>query len=372
MAPISKLIPFLFLTTLLVSLQVNARDSQFFSKVTPLNNNIKETETPKNEGQVNKPEQQPTFIPETENSYGLYGHETGLHPPTTTTTNAAPYTTTYKPYKTTTAEEDTAKYSNNNNFYSFKKDGYNTNQNELSETTRLTGTSYTNNNNYFYSGKDAFAKQNELSDTKYTEGGYNTENQNSNNNYFYNGKDAFGKQNELSDTKYTEEGYNSMENQNNNNNYYNGKDAFGKQNELSDTKYTEEGYNSMENQNNNNNNNKYYYNNDQAANEKYFYNNNNNDDAANNRYYKTKSVNSNYNGERQGLSDTRFIEGGKYFYDVKSEKYNHPTQYGGSTRGVNSENWSSNRGYFGNNNVNSMEGYQNQEEFEDDQEDFDP
>ena len=337
MAPISKLIPFLFLTTLLVSLQVNARDSQFFSKVTPLNNNIKETEVPKNEGQVNKPEQQPVFTPETENSYGLYGHETGLHPPTTTTTNAAPYTTTYKPYKTTTAEEDTAKYSNNNNFYSFKKDGYNTNQNELSETTRLTGTSYTNNNNYFYSGKDAFAKQNELSDTKYTEGGYNTENQNSNNNYFYNGKDAFGKQNELSDTKYTEEGYNSMENQNNNNN-----------------------------------NNKYYYNNDQAANEKYFYNNNNNDDAANNRYYKTKSVNSNYNGERQGLSDTRFIEGGKYFYDVKSEKYNHPTQYGGSTRGVNSENWSSNRGYFGNNNVNSMEGYQNQEEFEDDQEDFDP
>ncbi|KAG5010651.1 hypothetical protein AAZX31_07G185800 [Glycine max] len=375
MAPISKLIPFLFLTTLLVSLQVNARDSQFFSKVTPLNNNIKETEVPKNEGQVNKPEQQPVFTPETENSYGLYGHETGLHPPTTTITNAAPYTTatTYKPYKTTTAEEDTAKYSNNNNFYNFKKDAYNTNQNELSETTRLTGTSYTNNNNdgnnnnYFYNGKDAFGKQNELSDTKYTEVGYNNmENQNSNSNYFYNGKDAFGKQNELSDTKHTEGGYNNMENQNNNNNYfYNSKDAFGKQNELSDTKYTEGGYNSMENQNNN----KYYYNNDNTANGKYFYNNN---DAANNRYYKTKAVNNNYNDERQGLSDTRFMEGGKYFYDVNSEKYNHPTQYGGSTRGMNSENWSNNRGYFGNNNVNSMEGYQNQEEFEDDQEDFEP
>ena len=223
------------------------------------------------------------------------------------------------------------------------------------------------NNNYFYSGNDAFAKQNALSDTKYTEGGYNTENQNSNNNYFYNGKDAFGKQNELSDTKHTEGGYNNMENQNNNNNnyFYNSKDAFGKQNELSDTKYTEGGYNSMENQNNN----KYYYNNDNAANGKYFYNNN---DAANNRYYKTKAVNNNYNDERQGLSDTRFMEGGKYFYDVNSEKYNHPTQYGGATRGMNSENWSNNRGYFGNNNVNSMEGYQNQEEFEDDQEDFEP
>ncbi|KAL2321129.1 hypothetical protein Fmac_030098 [Flemingia macrophylla] len=288
MAPISKLIPFLFLTTLLLSLQANARDSQFFSKVTPLsnnNNNIKETEVSKTEGPVlNKPEQQPNFIPETENSYGLYGHETGLHPPSTTITNAVPYTTTtttYQPYKTTTAEEDIAKtkYSNNNNYYNFKKDSYNSNQNELSET-RLTDTSYNNNN------------------------------------YFSNNKDAFGKQNELSDTKYTQ-GYNSMENQNNNNGYYN------------------------------NNNNGYYY-------------NNNNNDAPNNMHYKTKAVNNNYNGERQGLSDTRFMEGGKYFYNV------------------NSDNWSNHRGYFGNNNVNSyenknsMEGYQNQEVFEDDQEDFDP
>ncbi|RDX80152.1 Protein E6, partial [Mucuna pruriens] len=331
MGTISKLIPFLFLTTIFLSLQVNARDSQFFSKVTPLN--LKETEVPNNEGAVKKPEQQqPVFIPETENSYGLYGHETGLHPPTTTTTNAAPYTstTTYKPYTTTTTEEDTAKYSNNNNNYNFKKDGHNSNQNEF--RTRLSGTSYNNNNN----------------------------------NYFYN-KDAFGKQNELSDTKYTEGAYNSMENQNNNN-FYN-KDAFGKPNELSDTKYTEGGYNSMENQNNNN---KYYYNNNNAANERYFYNNDN--DAANNMYYKNNAVNNNYNGERQGLSDTRFMENGRYYYNVDSEKYNQPTLYGDSSRGVNSENWYNNRGYFGNNNVNknSMEGYQNQEEFEDDQETFEP
>ncbi|WVZ25405.1 hypothetical protein V8G54_003949 [Vigna mungo] len=238
MAPIPKLIPFLFLTTLLFSLQLNARESQFFSKVTPLNNNLKETELTDNEGSLNKPEQQqPVFIPQTENSYGL-----------------------------------------------FKKDAYNTNQNELSET-RLTGTSF---NNYFYSGKDAFEKQNEFSDTKFAEGGYS-----------------------------------SMENQNNNNN-----------------------------------------NNHNAANERFYYNNNNND-ASNNRYYKTKAVNNNYNGERQGLSDTRFVEGGKYYYDLNSEKYNNPTQYGGSSRGVNSEQWYNNRG-------NSMEGYQNQEQFEDDQEEFEP
>ncbi|KAK7319733.1 hypothetical protein RJT34_04458 [Clitoria ternatea] len=321
MAPISKPISFLFLTTLLLSLHVNARDSQFFSKVTPVNNNnnnnnLKETQVPNNEGPVNKPEQQPVFIPETENSYGLYGHETGLHPPTTTTTtNAAPYTTTtnYQPYKTTSSEEDTSKYSNNNNNYN--KDAYNTNQDEFSET-RFTGTSY-NNNNYHY----------------------NNNNNNNNNNH----KDAVG----------------------------------GNQNELRDTKYTEEGYNSMENQNNNNN--KHYYNNNAAsANDRYFYNNNNNDGATN-RYYKTDAVNYNYNGERQGLSDTRFMEGGKYFYDVNSDKNHHSPLYGGSSRGVASENWNNNKGYFGNsNNVNSyennnsMEGYQNQEVFEDDQEDFEP
>ncbi|XP_061344580.1 protein E6-like [Gastrolobium bilobum] len=285
MAPISKFIPFLFLTTLLLSLQINARDSQFFSKVSHVNNNFKETEVPKNEEPLKKPEQQPVFIPETENSYGLYGHESGQNPPTTTTT-PTPTPTTYQPYKTET-EEKFNKYPNKN-YYNYNKDFYRTNQNEMSDT-RLAGTP------------------------------------SSNNNYFYNNKDAFG----------------------------------DKQNQLSDTKYTEGGYNSMENQNKKK---KYYYNNN-AANDKNSFQNN----AVNNKYY----------GERQGISDTRFMEGGKYFYDVDSEKYN-PTLYGGSSRGVNSENMVNNRGYFGNNNVNSyekknsMEGYQNQEEFEDVQEDFEP
>ena len=306
MALFSNFIPFLFLTTLLLSLQINARDSQFFSKVTHVNNNnnnnVKETELPDNEGPVNKPEQRPVFIPETENNYGLYGHESGLNPPSTTTpTNAATTTTTttYQPYKT--ESEETNKFTNNNYYNNYKKDAYSTNQNELSDT-RLAGTSYNNNKNYHYN------------------------------------KDAYG----------------------------------NKQNELSDTKYTEGGYNSMENQYNNQ---KYYYNNN-AANDKYYYNNNNN--GANDRYfYNNDAANNRYNGEKQGLSDTRFMEGGKYFYDVNSEKYN-PTPYGGSVRGVNSENWHNNRGYLGKNNANSyenkksMEGYQNQEVFEDDQEDFEP
>lgn len=283
MAPISKLISFLFLTTLSLSLQINARDSQFFSKITPIKDNNNVREVPNNEEQINKPEEQPVFTPETENSYGLYGHESGLNPPSTT----------YKPYKTTTEEE----FNNNNNF-NFQKDGYNTKyQNEFSDT-RLAANSYTTNNNN------------------------------------YNKK----QQNEFSDTKFTEGGYNSMENQNQNEN------------------------------------NKYYYNNNAATgNEKYYFNNNN---APNDRYsFKNKAVSKGYKGERLGMSDTRFMEGGKYFYNVNSEKYNPTTVYEGQGSS-NSENWYDNKGYFGNNNnnvnKNSMEGYQNQEEFEEDQQEFEP
>lgn len=271
MAPFSNYISFLFLTTLLLPLQIIARDSQFFSKVTHFdnnNNNVKETELPNKEGPLNKPEQQPVFTPETENSYGLYGHESSQLPSTTTTT-------TYQPYE---AEfQHTSKYPNK---YNYNNDAYNTNQNELTNT-RLTGTGYRNSEKYY-------------------------------------NMDAYG----------------------------------GNQNELSDTKYTEGEYNSMGNQNNYK---KYHYNNN-AAKDRYSYNNN----VANNRN----------NGEKQGMSDTRFLEGGKYFYDLNYEKYN-PTLYGDSSRGVNTNsNWYNNRGnHYGNNNNN---GYQNQEEFEDEQEDFEP
>ncbi|KAI9121054.1 hypothetical protein K1719_008087 [Acacia pycnantha] len=238
----SNCISLLLLTTLFMSLQIHARDSQFFSKVTHVtipattnnnNNVVKETELPKKEEPVNKPEQEPSFMPETESSYGLYGHESGQFAPTTTT---------YKPYKTE-PEQHTDMYP------------------------------YSNNNNYHY----------------------------------------------------------------NNNNYKT--DAYGRnQNE----------FNSMANQNNNH---------------KYDYNN-----AANDRY----------NVDRQGMSDTRFMEGGKYFYDVNSEKYD-SALYGDSSRGVNTRGWENNRGYFGNNknaksyeNNNSFEGYQNQEEFENEPEEFEP
>ncbi|XP_045806889.1 protein E6-like [Trifolium pratense] len=260
MAQLSNYISFLLLTTLLLPLQTTARDSEFFSKVTHFN---KETKIPNKEESTvtNKPEEQPPFIPQNENSYGLYGHESDHFPSTTT---AATTTTTNSNF------EDTNNYQNDNKYYN--NDAYN---------------------------------------TKY----YN--------------KDTFG--NELSDTKYNEE-------QNNNNNY--------------------------------NNHNRRFNNN--AANERSFYNNNNN----------------NYNGEKQGMSDTRFLEGGKYYYDVSYEKYNptmyNPTMYSDSSRGINNDNWYNNRGNsnndnnYGNNNEyyqnnhGNYNGYKNQHEFENEEDAFKP
>jgi len=255
MATFSNYIFFLLLTTLLLPLTI-ARESEFFSKVTHFN---KETKVPNKEESpvTNKPEEQPPFIPQTQNSYGLYGHDSDHIPSTAATTST-----------TNSNFEDTNNYPNNNKYYN--NDAYN---------------------------------------TKY----YN--------------KDTFGNnQNELSDTKYNEEGYNSMmEKQNNNQEYYN------------------------------------------AANERSFHNNNyNNYNAQNNRY----------NGEKQGMSDTRFLEGGKYFYDVSYEKYN-PTMYGDSSRGVNNNNnWYNNNNNYGynneyQNNHGNYNGYKNQEELENEQHEFD-
>lgn len=274
MAPSSNYISFIFLTTLLLPLHITARDSQFFSKVTHFENNVKETELPNKEApEVNKPEEQPAFIPQTENSYGLYGryhdHDESNQLPSTTTT-----TTSYHPYRT--EFDNTNKYSNN--------DAYN---------TRFAETGYNNNNNNNYYNKDSY------------EGS------------------------QLSDTKYTEEGYN------NNNKYYNSYQ----------------------------NNNQKYYNND-AANDKY-YNSNNNYNAHTNRYsYNTNAANNRYNGEKIGMSDTRFLEGGRYFYDISSEKEYNPKNYGDSSRGVNANNRYNNRG-------GNYNGHQNQE-FENGQENFEP
>ncbi|GFS46337.1 hypothetical protein Acr_00g0101550 [Actinidia rufa] len=204
---------------------------QFFSKVTTTNNNnAKETiEVPnKEQGYVTKQEQEPSFIPDTQNGYGIYGHESGQFPPTTTkTTTALPYTT-----------------PNNNN------------------------------NNYYYHNEAYVSDPQGMSDTRFIGKAYTTTAAAANNN-------------------------------NDNNNYYNG---------------------------------------------------------ANNYYNTQQQPNNYYNTQKQGMSDTRYLENGKYYYD-------------GNVKGYNK------KGYYGNFNENSyeqyqnsMEGYQqqNQEEFQEREEEYVP
>ncbi|XP_054776595.1 protein E6-like [Prosopis cineraria] len=205
MALFSNFFSFLFFTVLFLSLQIHARDSQFFSKVTHANDNningIKETDLPSKEEPVNKqPEQEPVFVPEAHDSYGLYGHKSaGQFPPATTTTTM----TTYPPYKTESEEYMMSKYPNNKYYSYYNRDAYNT--------------------NYY---KDAYG--NDLDNTKHTEGGYESvmsKNQmmRKKNQMFYNSNNGGyddryhhnnGERQGMSDTKFMEGGKYHYENNN--------------------------------------------------------------------------------------------------------------------------------------------------------------
>uniref|UniRef100_A0A6M2FAT4 Protein E6 n=1 Tax=Populus davidiana TaxID=266767 RepID=A0A6M2FAT4_9ROSI len=260
MAPSPRLISFLFLLTIF-SKQIHARESQFLSKVsattaTPStttinNNNVQDKTLPsKEEESFNKQELDPALIPDTQNSYGLYGQESFQFPTTTKLVNAPYTTTTYQPYKTQTQTQETY-------------------------TNYPTDSTTTNNH--------------------YSNNAYEEQPQN------------FG------ETRLQESEYANMGNQNNK--YYNGANSY------------------------------------------------------NNKYY--NGANSYNNDEKQGMSDTRYLEKGKYYYDLKGESstnYN-PNQYQQDSR----NNYNT-RGYYSNNNNNenskyeynnnSMQKYDNQDDFE--------
>ncbi|CAL1398079.1 unnamed protein product [Linum trigynum] len=125
--------------------------------------------------------------------------------------------------------------------------------------------------------------------------------------------------------------------------------------------------------NDNNNDEKYYNNNDRYYGQSGYNGDNNNDDddedfgettslqqqdntgykttVANSAVAKGYNYNSNGNGvaERQGMSDTRFMEGGKYYVEV-----NNPNQY---QQGMMSSSSSSDDFSYGDNNVKNQNGY---------------
>ncbi|KAK9714632.1 hypothetical protein RND81_06G108100 [Saponaria officinalis] len=243
MASFTKFVCFFFLTTLVFSLQIHARDSQFFSKVsrnrdytTNPNNNYYINQEKNDVTSLNKQqngEEQPSYIPQnSQNSFGLYGHDSGLDPSTDTSTSTTVQTTTSK---------------------------------------------------FLYN----------MDDNKYENQKYNNNDDNNNENYENNQEEESYEPNleRLSDTSY-KNGNNVAQNKYNHNNNY---------------KYGDEG-----------------------------------------KYYGGVG----YNGgvEKQGMSDTRYLENGKYFYDIKAEKnlYNNDFSYNNNHNNFNNNN---NHGkFYGNNN----------------------
>ncbi|XVE51388.1 hypothetical protein DITRI_Ditri02bG0036000 [Diplodiscus trichospermus] len=304
MASSPKLISILSVLFAVFSVQIHARE--FFSKIPSVNNNEKET-TAIPQTRV----QEPRFIPETQNGYGLYGHESGQLPPSTTTTTTKE---TYEPYVTP------VKYHPDEPYNSIPASNH-------------------NNKNTFYYNKDAYEStsgQQNLGKAEFTEKGWSIkENQNSN-----------GEKQGISDTRYLENGRYYYDVKNENNNYPNQFETSrevasrnGEKQGMSNTRY--------------------------EVNGRYFYDVNNEKNYYPKQFENSRGVASRH-GEKQGMSDTRYLQNGRYFYDVNSEKNYYPNQFENS-RGVASRN------EFNENRYNNDGRYnQNQEEFEEREDEFEP
>nr|KJB57495.1 hypothetical protein B456_009G167000 [Gossypium raimondii] len=179
----------------LFSMQIHARE--YFSKFPRVNTNEKETTTREQEHETFVPqttqkpgEQEPRFIPETQNGYGLYGHESGSG------SSRPSFTTkeTYEPYVTPVRFHPDEPYnsipesSNNKDTYYYNKNAYkSTKQQNLGEAifTEKGWSTKENQNNNYYNGNINGEKQG-MSDTRYLENGKYYYDVKSENNYYPN------------------------------------------------------------------------------------------------------------------------------------------------------------------------------------------
>ncbi|XP_039049168.1 protein E6-like isoform X2 [Hibiscus syriacus] len=206
MSSSSKFISILFLFAFF-SMQIHARE--FFSKIPRVNTNEKETTTTREQE-----EQEPRFVPETQNGYGLYGHETGAGEPSFTTKKS------YEPYVTP------VKYHPDEPYNSIPESGSN-----------LKNTYYFNKNTY-----ESTEKQN-LGEASFTEKGWSTkENQNSN---YYNRNNGYinGERQGMSDTRYLENGkyYYDMKSENYYPNQFDNSRGVASRNEFNENRYNNMG-----------------------------------------------------------------------------------------------------------------------------------
>ncbi|PIA35134.1 hypothetical protein AQUCO_03600060v1 [Aquilegia coerulea] len=342
-----KHLAFFFLIFLFFSIQIQARESKFFSKfnhyetttigsnniptttassnattvnpttTTTNDNGSKRSELTQEQGASVEQEEEPSFTQQATNGYGLYGHGSNQDSSTTgeitqdDTFGDLPEKTSTQEYTRGSYEDkeaNTGYHGDNNGNY-----GYKANQFGMSNTRLMDNGNVNSNNGY--------KKQ-------YNNGNINNNNDNNN------GYEAM--QDSLSDTTLSAHG----------NNDYKTKDF-----SMSNSRFMDNGIN-------------------------------NNNNGYETKQYGTSGISKDDNlsrSKQQGLSDTRFMENGKYFYNVNNEnsylnKY-HPAvnrNYDGfrsSSQGVNSRN-NYNYGNSEKNDFNnSMEESQfpeegNQEEFQ--------
>ncbi|KAK4361137.1 hypothetical protein RND71_020089 [Anisodus tanguticus] len=342
MASIAKNFSFIFLLTLLASLQIHARDGQFFNKV-PSNNGEKETQTV-----VPNKEQEPNFMPENENgAYGLYGHDSVSTPVTNINNpnvnnlpNSKYLPKNYNPVSYVTVPEDNTKENNFNN---------NNNNNNEFTTTTTTGNS---NNNQFYSTGPTNYRNNNNNQQQYYHGvsDFNTKNNNNQQQQFYSG-DSFYSNNQQyynndnnnnNDDDDQEEYYNAA------NSYYNNNNNVQQQG-LTETRLSARSYHTNPTNYGNN------------------YNNNNQEQSYSTNYNNYNTGKANYRvHQQQGMSDTRLLGNGKFYYDINAEKhardpYENAREFAAMNQQYN------NRNSYGNNEFNNNNSFENEEEFQDEE-----
>ena len=229
MAPSPKHLSFIFLTFLISSSLIQARESKFFSKftrdentatipTTTTNNhattptttttNDKETELPEEHAPLGKQDEEPSFIPQTGNGHGLYGRDKNQYSPTTTTNNAYDMYANL-PGKTSTEEYSSGSYkykefntdSNNNNNYNYN----NNNNNNWSkhEKQGMSDTRFLENGKYY---KDSYRNEYQPMSGSY-EGFGTSKGVDSTNRYNYGNNDnAYEFNNSKEDPQYQQEG----------------------------------------------------------------------------------------------------------------------------------------------------------------------
>lgn len=292
MAAPKHFVALLILAFLSVSISVEARDvkeRQSFSKFTNANDNDDKENAPviptKEESlttveTLKKQEQQPTFLPQTKNGYGLYGHEEEMveNTPAATTSTS----TGNRPSKTTMPADSFYSYPNGN---------------------------FENSNNYY--NDRSYDKR---SNNYYNKDAYVTDQREQARNTYVPEEQNFGGNTRLQDSSYTTTTTTGSRATNDRNNYYTGGNRYG-------------------------------------------------------------------TAQRQGMSDTRFVENGKYYYDVDNEEKYNQNRYQTSKPGYSTQGYYVNNNRNNNNNVNlyeqqfnnvednSMGGYQDQEQFQESQDD---